>query len=384
MGYDILPRGEKIFGMSDLDSFSLLRNERTGPSRRLVTKMPFLASLMASLRMFGPALASAAEVAGRALPARTLPVPDTVSPELRALIAAPYPPGWDVAPDTVAAWKELARQSAAAAAPDIAAIRQRLEVRVERGEIAGVPVFIVTPDEIPSSNRDRLLVHVHGGGYVLYPGGAGAGEAMLMAGYGHFKCVSIDYRMAPDFPFPAAVDDAIAVWRTLVNQNDPEKMGIFGSSAGGGLTLALILRAKAEGLPLPAAIAPGSPWADLTGAGDSLMANAYVDNVLVANKGWVGAAAGLYAGGHDLHDPLISPIFGDFHGFPPAILTSGTRDLFLSNAVRTHRRLRQAGVEAVLQIFEGQSHAQFLAPFVPETVEAFGEIALFFDRHLKS
>jgi acetyl esterase/lipase len=89
-----------------------------------------------------------------------------------------------------------------------------------------------------------------------------------------------------------------------------------------------------------------------------------------------------YAAGHDLRDPLISPIYGDFTGFPPAIVTSGTRDLFLSNAVRTHRKLRHAGVDAVLQVFEGQSHAQFLMPFVPETEDAFGEIARFLGAHL--
>jgi acetyl esterase/lipase len=238
-------------------------------------------------------------------------------------------------------------------------------VRVESSQIAGVRVFVVTPAELAPQNRERLLVHVHGGGYVLFPGEAGAGEAMLMAAYGRFKCVSIDYRMPPDFPFPAALDDAMAVWRALLRSNDPRRMAIFGSSSGGGLTLAMVLRAKSEGLPLPAAIAPGTPWADLTGNGDSIMANAFVDNVLVANTGWVGAAAPLYAAGRDLRDPLLSPLYGDFSGFPPAIVTSGTRDLLLSDSVRVHRKLRQAGVEAALQVFEGQSHAQFLDPFVP-------------------
>jgi monoterpene epsilon-lactone hydrolase len=255
---------------------------------------------------------------------------------------------------------------------------------VQSARIDGVPVFVVTPADMPPSNRNRLLLHVHGGGYVLYPGEAGAGEAMLMAGYGRFRVVSVDYRMAPDFPFPAALDDAMAVWRALLREHDSRKMAIFGSSAGGGLTMTMILKAKAEGLPLPAAIAPGTPWVDLTGAGDSIMTNAYVDNVLVAGSGWVGAAAALYAGAHDRRDPLLSPIFGDFSGFPPAILTSGTRDLFLSNTIRAHRKLRGAGVEASLQVFEGQSHAQFLDLFVPETEEAFGEIALFLARHLDS
>jgi acetyl esterase/lipase len=355
-------------------------------SRRLLLMGP-MTTILPSTLVDAPVAAAPAgltptDLAPRALPPRTLPVPGTVSPALQAFIAAPYPPGWDVIPQTAAAWKELAAQSAAAAAPDIAAIRQRLDIKIEAGSIAGVRVFTVTPNAPPPENRDRLLVHVRGGGFVLYPGEAGAGEAMLMAGYGRFKVVSIDFRMAPDFPFPAPLDDAMAVYRALIGTNDPRKMAIFGSSAGGGLALSMILKAKAEGLPLPAAIAPGTPWSDLTGAGDTINAHAYVDNVLVANSGWASAAARLYAAGHDLRDPLISPIYGDFTGFPPAIVTSGTRDLFLSNAVRTHRKLRHAGVDAVLQVFEGQSHAQFLMPFVPETEDAFGEIARFLGTHL--
>jgi epsilon-lactone hydrolase len=350
-------------------------------SRRLLLTSS-LASVVPAAVLDQTAAALSSDLAPRALPARSLLVPDTVSPALRTFIAAPYPPGWNVIPQSASAWRELAADSAAGAAADIAAIRHKLDVQVEAASIAGVRVFMVTPADLPPENRDRLLLHVHGGGYVLFPGEAGAGEAMLMAGYGRFKCVSVDYRMAPDFPFPAALDDAMAVWRALLTSNDPRKIAIFGSSAGGGLTLAMILRAQAEGLPLPAAIAPGTPWVDLSWQGDSVMANAFVDNALVSNSGWAGAAATLYAAGHDLHDPLISSIFGDFAGFPPAILTSGTRDLLLSDTVRTHRKHRQAGVEAVLQVFEGQSHAQFLLPFVPETGEAFGEIARFLMSHL--
>jgi acetyl esterase/lipase len=160
-------------------------------------------------------------------------------------------------------------------------------------------------------------------------------------------------------------------------------MAIFGTSTGGGMTLAMILRAKAEGLPLPAAIAPGTPWSDLTKTGDSYFVNDHVDNVLVSYDSLLGAAALLYAGGHDLKDPFLSPVYGDFHGFPPAILTTGTRDLFLSNTVRVHRKLRQAGVEAVLNVFEGESHAQYaLAADAPESAEAFTEIAAFLASHL--
>jgi acetyl esterase/lipase len=343
-----------------------------------------IGSLAAMLGHHGlpAALAQGAVPQGRELPARPLPVPDTISDALQQVVGAPLAPGWDTIPADAAGWKALAAASAQAAAPFIAAIKERLRVTVTRNTIGGVPVFLCTPEDIAEANRDRVLMHLHGGGYVLFPGEAGAGEGMMMAAYGRIRVVSVDYRMAPDFPFPAALDDAVAVWRALLAQHDPRRTGILGTSAGGGLTLALLLRARERGVPLPAAVAPGSPWVDLTGRGDSIQANAFVDNALVAMTGWAGAAAKLYAGAADLRTPLVSPIYGDFAGLPPALITSGTRDLFLSDAVRTHRRLRQAGVDAQLQVFEAQSHAQFLTPFVPETEEAFGELAGFFDRHL--
>jgi acetyl esterase/lipase len=228
-----------------------------------------------------------------------------------------------------------------------------------------------------------VLVHAHGGGYVFAPAESATREAILMAGFGKFKVISIDYRMPPDFPYPAAMDDAMAVWKEVVKSNDPKKMAIFGTSTGGGMTLAMVLRARTEGLPFPAATAPGTPWSDMTKTGDTFFTNEMVDNILVSNDGWLGDAAKLYANGHDLKDPQLSPIYGDFSGFPPTILTSGTRDLFLSNTVRTHRKLRQAGVVSDLHVFEGQSHAQYAGdPDAPETKEHFGELTAFFDKYL--
>jgi acetyl esterase/lipase len=161
-------------------------------------------------------------------------------------------------------------------------------------------------------------------------------------------------------------------------------MAIFGTSTGGAMTLAMVLRARDEKLPKPAAIAPGTPWSDIDKLGDTYASNEWVDNVLVTWDGWLGRAAKLYANGTDLKTPYISPIYGDFKGFPPTILTSGTRDLFLSNTVRTHRKLRRAGVIADLNVYEGQSHAQYQFNInVPETREAFTDIAKFFDRYLK-
>ena len=159
-----------------------------------------------------------------------------------------------------------------------------------------------------------------------------------MAGFAHYKVITVDYRMPPDFPFPAALDDAVTADRELLKTTRPENIGIFGASAGGSLTLTTLLGAKAENLPMPGAIAPGSPTVHLSKTGDTLFTNAFVDNQLGTQDGFIRATALLYANGRDLKDPLLSPIYGDVHGFPPAILTSGTRDLYLSNTVRMHRK----------------------------------------------
>jgi epsilon-lactone hydrolase len=258
-----------------------------------------------------------------------------------------------------------------------------LGVSVEQTRIAGVNAYLVTPKTVAPNNANRVLMHIHGGGYVFSPGEAGLPESILLAAFGGYKVVSVDYRMPPDFPYPAAMDDAIAVWKDLVKSHDPKKMAVFGTSTGGAMTLALVLRAKNEHLPLPAAIAPGTPWSDIARIGDSYESNEWIDNVLVTWDGWLGKAALLYAAGRDLKDPQISPIYGDMTGFPPTILTTGTRDLFLSNTVRTHRKLRRAGVVADLNVYEGLSHAQYLFnPDAPETREAFTDIARFFDRFL--
>jgi epsilon-lactone hydrolase len=320
----------------------------------------------------------------RIVPGRSIPVPNTASPELQATIAAPYrAPAWNANPKSASEWKELINKLAAAGAVARQEARDKLGVTMEPTVIGGVKAFILTPKEIPPANRNRLLVHVHGGGYVYNPGEAGTAEATLMAAYGGFKVISFDYRMPPDHPYPAAMDDAMAVWKEAIKLADPRNMAILGTSTGGGMTLAMILRAKQEGLPLPAAIAPGTPWSDLTETGDTYKTNEWLDNVLVSYSGYLRHAAELYANGRDLKDPQISPIYGDFSGFPPAILTSGTRDLFLSLTVLTHRKLRRAGVEAELQVFEGMSHAQYIFDaFAPETKETFSEIARFFGKHL--
>jgi monoterpene epsilon-lactone hydrolase len=319
----------------------------------------------------------------RQVPAKSLPVPTDVSPGMQAIIAAPLRAGWNDLWKTGEEWRVAANAAAAKTLETLPEMRERLHVTVKPSTINGVRVYVVTPDVVPPEHRDKLLIHVHGGCYELSPGEAGTPEAIMMAGLGHFKVISVDYRMPPEAYFPGALDDAMTVYQSVLKNSDARNVAVFGTSAGGALTLEMMLRARQLGLKMPGAIAAGTPMSDATKTGDSFYTNEMVDNVLVSRDGFCDAATLVYAHGHDLKDPLISPVYGDMHGFPPAILSTGTRDLLLSNTVRVHRKLRAAGIEAELEVYEGQSHAQYSRDDrLPETREAFGEITAFFDKHL--
>jgi acetyl esterase/lipase len=185
---------------------------------------------------------------------------------------------------------------------------------------------------------------------------------------------AVDYRMPPDHLYPVPLEDCVAVYRAMVAEHGPENIVVGGESAGGNLAPALVLRARDEGLPLPAGLVLISPELDLTESGDSFQANLGVDSVLPGSLMDVNL---LYAGGHDLADPYLSPLYGDFaKGWCPTILTAGTRDLFLSNAVRMHRALRRAGIEAYLHVKEAAPHSGFFG-FAPEDAEIDDEIRAF-------
>jgi acetyl esterase/lipase len=298
-------------------------------------------------------------------------------------IAAPLNPAWNQNWTTGEEWRAAAKLQAEPTLKDLPGMRERLHVKSEAGMLGGVRVFRVTPEVVTPEHEGKVLIQVHGGCYVLSPGEAGTKEAVQIAGLGHFRVIAVDYRMPPEAYFPAALDDAIAVYKEVLRTTSAKNIGFIGTSAGGALVLEMALRAKQLGLPMPGAIASGTPMADATKTGDTFQTNAFVDNVLVSPDGFCQAATVVYAHGADLRDPLLSPVYGDMAGFPPTILTSGTRDLLLSNTVRVHRKLRQAGVEAELEVFEGQAHANFgKDDRIPETREAFKEITEFFDKHL--
>ncbi|MBE9204829.1 alpha/beta hydrolase [Synechocystis salina LEGE 06099] len=325
----------------------------------------------------------------RPLPPRSLPVPATVSPALKEAIAQPLQGAMEAIKQVPAredkqAWQDLINSYDQTSEVLFQQLRQQFPVTLTQERIAGVNVYRVTPPVISPTNGQRILVHLHGGGYALAGGELATGEAILAAHYGQIEVISIDYRRPPDYPFPAALDDALAVWRELVTIYEVSRMGLFGTSAGGGLLLALVCQLRQLNLPLPAAIAPLSPWVDLTKTGDTYFTNEYVDRTAISYGGLLAGLAQLYAGELPLNHPFISPLYNDLEGLPPTLLISGTRDLVLSDTARLQRKLRQNNGVVDLQLFEGLSHAEYLYQFdAPESAEVFGELSQFFNRHLQ-
>lgn len=240
----------------------------------------------------------------------------------------------------------------------------------------------MTPDEIDPEHEGHLFVHVHGGAYVFGGGEACVAEALAIALGTRMRALSIDYRMAPRHPYPAAVDDVVAVYRHLLAERPARSMAMGGSSAGGGLTLSAVQQFVELGVDVPGALFIGTPGSDLSGTGDTIFTNQGVDRNIPFYTGLIEAAARLYAGGRSLKDPRISPIYGTFDGFPPTLLATGTRDLLLSNTIRTHIKLRQAGTPADILVYEGVSHGDYLHELAsPESQHFLAELDRFFTRH---
>jgi len=256
----------------------------------------------------------------------------------------------------------------------------KIDADVDDREIAGVPTFVITPRGT-AADDPRVFLDIHGGALVM-----GNGECCRAMGLTSIPRTgvttwAVDYRMPPDHPYPAPLDDCVAVYRALLADHDPRDVIVGGSSAGGNLAAALILRARDEGLPLPAAAVLLTPEVDLTESGDSFHANLGLDSVLTSSLMETNL---LYADGHDLADPYLSPLFGDFSkGFPPTFLQAGTRDLFLSNAVRMHRALRAVGIPAELHVLEAAPHGGFFGT-APEDDELDREVRRFVDEHWRT
>lgn len=310
--------------------------------------------------------------------ARTIAAPKSISEQARAALAAAYANPHRPFPDTAdkPAWRQHIAAVNAAFEPLAEAMLQATPASVVTKTLAGVTVHVGVPHSGSAAPARAVLV-LHGGALVLLAGRFA--QAMAATTAAQFDCTaySVDYRMPPDHPYPAALDDTLAVYRHLLEIYRPENIAIAGGSAGGNLAAAATLRIRDEGLPMPAAVVLTTPEVDLTESGDSFETNRHLDAVL---KRGLPEANALYADGADLAHPYLSPLFGDFsRGFPPTFLQAGTRDLFLSNAVRMHRALRRAGVEAELHVWEGMPHGGFGG--AAEDLEVQAEAAHFLRKH---
>lgn len=253
-------------------------------------------------------------------------------------------------------------------------------VNVEEGEIAGVPVFVVTPvDETPRRNAGRVLVNTPGNGFVLPV--LTPIEAAPIANMLRVKVVTVRPRLAPEHPFPAAVDDVVAVVKRLSDSYDPNAMGIFGSSSGGLLAAQSVAKLVHSGLSTTGALGILSSSGDMYTIGDTHYTNADIDGSSDFLTG-VELPPFYYSGSTPLVDPVLSPILSDLSRFPTTLIMSGTRDHMLSGSVLMHRALRRAKVQADLHVFEAMPHAHWYFGYLPESREAHEVVAEFFDRTL--
>jgi epsilon-lactone hydrolase len=342
--------------------------------------MMFGAAIAAGLSRLRPAAAGAAMVIDEALqvPAQSIPIPTLVSPQARGYLAAAAKRINAALKGGPAAQEAPRDQNAAAAAAlaFLAPMANSFKGSSETIELPlGAKLYRATPEGRTGRRAKVAYFDIHGGGFT-----SGGGEMCQILGklnavnYG-VEVLSVDYRLAPEHAYPAGLDDCIAAYREVLKHHRPADVVVGGGSAGGNLAAALILRARDEGLPLPAALILMTPFVDFTGGGDSRHTNRFLDPLLYGGDS---SGPSGYAGSADHKNPYLSPLFGDLKkGWPPTILTSGTRDLLLSDTVCMHRALRRAGVRAELHISEAAGHGGFLGAHAPEDDEIVAECRRF-------
>ncbi len=313
---------------------------------------------------------------GTAHVTRVVPIPKTVSPEAQRRLSRSEP---DQGPPQSLADRRKGTDAYTA--------RARVEWsrlcpnQIVEEKIAGVPVRIVTPEGMPASNHEMVLLNLHGGGFNSDSGSYT--ESIPIAGYSKIKVVAVLYRLAPEHPFPAAVDDSVAVYKELLKSYQPRHIVIYGTSAGAVLTAEVAARLKQLGLPLPAALGIFSGLGDFARHGDS--------EALYSLRGLSGhldpptpeTRDREYITSTDPRDPVLSPIFGDLHGLPPTLFVTSGRDLLLSGTANLHRAYLNAGVDARLVVFDALPHAFWYDSTLPEAIEANHRMADFFVEHLK-
>ncbi|HKV80525.1 MAG TPA: alpha/beta hydrolase [Candidatus Sulfotelmatobacter sp.] len=308
---------------------------------------------------------------------RVVPMPATISPEAQAWLQSltHTTPG----PETLA---ERRARTDAWRAQDSAEARKLYPVNVEEATTAGVRTDIITPMTMPAENKTRVLINLHGGGFNSDSGSLI--EGVPISNLAKMKVVSVYYRLAPENPFPAAVDDVVAVYKELLKTYKPNSIGIFGTSAGAILTCEVTVKLKQLGLPLPGALGVFSSLADFSRPGDSrqlFTLNGFpgqlqpVDPQHLPDNEYVGKA--------DRKDAVLSPLFADLHSWPPSLLVTSTRDLLLSDTATFHRALLRAADDSQLVVFEALPHAFWYHFELPETREALELMAKFLDQKVE-
>lgn len=311
-----------------------------------------------------------------------MPVPTSVSAEAAAVLkmTANVPSQPDPLPNDDPGWQLLGKIAAtsepgtieALAMATTGAVPSTVPVDVAQAEVGQATYYIATPEGV-SEDDQRVLFYIHGGGFTFGGGAQARRSTELLAGNFGVRTWGMDYRQLPDAPFPAGLDDCIAVYRHLLETHAPGTVVVAGQSGGANLSAALMLRARDEGLPFPAAVGLLSPPVDLTESGDTYQTNRF------SMAGSTSNMFARYVGQHDFTDPYVSPLFGGYDDtFPPYILTAGTRDFLLSDTVRLHRTLLKAGVRAELHVWEGGPHGLFMGR-APEDKEQIEQLRSFFE-----
>ena len=229
-----------------------------------------------------------------------------------------------------------------------------------------------------TSNRKKVMLYLHGGGYTIGSSHTHRSLVGKIAKKAGIIALLIEYRKAPEYPFPAALEDALAAYKRLIFERgkQPEDIILAGDSAGGGLAFATILKIKEEGLPMPAGVIGLSPWVDLSNSGESIIKNQHEDPLVDIRK--MEKWAKMYAGLEDVHNPYISPLFGDLSGFPPVLIQTSDSEMLYSDALRFAKKAEESGVDVTLQVWEGLIHWwQIFQRVIPEASEAIDKIVDF-------
>ncbi len=251
---------------------------------------------------------------------------------------------------------------------------------MEDRTINGITTLWTTPPQL--KHADKVMIFIHGGGWIINSRKTQLKLQVDVASSLGVKLVSIEYPLAPEHPYPAALNDIVAAYKGIINEYGAENTGLFGTSAGGGLTLATLLRLKVDGLPLPAASAPLSPGADMTASG-YLYRNVGLQDPILPVYGLYSSMQA-YVGTADPKDPLVSPVFGDYTGMTPLFLLSGTAEIIGSDSIRVAARARSQGADVTLLVIDGMWHVPIgNGTGVPELQLAYDEMIEFFKRNME-